>query len=111
MSQLHQPKELLQYRDVEKCSAVQVAAEFKGKKIGGPSSGNEITLPAPSAVAKESCMFIHNEVDYTVKPSGGVDLFVNGTKQSNPMTVSAASGALVLRSDGLRFIGERLVAA
>lgn len=113
MSQLHQPKELLQYRDAEKCSAAQVATEFKGKKIDGllpGEQGTEITLPAPSAVAKESCMFIYTDAVYTVKPPVGVKLFVNGKSQPSVAVDATSPGALVLRSDGLRFIGERLAA-
>ena len=106
MSQLHQPKELLQYRDELPSSGFadnkQSAAEFAGQKV---NAVGDFSLPTAKSVAKESCMFIGTG---TISASDGSEIFVNGKKEENGVVVSSTSGPVILRSDGLRFIGERL---
>jgi len=125
---MSQPKELLYYREhiqVQAPDGKQTVQEFAGQIVDGGGYPQElddsvVVLPLPSAVARETCLFVTGAVDYYVFVQDGVRIFVNGTEiQSETRMVAgeavegcwikiAGRSALLLRSDGLRFIGERL---
>lgn len=107
MSQLHQPKELLYYRDHTVVSAAdgkQTGAEFAGQIVSGGSTPL-ITLPHPSEVPREQCFFVSGA--YSVQAPDGASMFINGTDASTS-SVSMTNAGLLLRSDGLRYIGFTL---